>query len=179
MNATNSNDAVSALLSTFPGPVRLVPSQGKWLKVLLGCAAFVAIGIWMMRDDATLTKTYGGIPAIYMAWGATLFFGLGLIISIVVMLPGAASLTLRADGFTVRKIFRDRIFSWTDADNFSVFTIRTSRLVGFNYRLFTNTALGRANVALTGRNAALPDSYGLAEEDLVRLMSLWRVRALS
>jgi hypothetical protein len=184
MNSTASrNDAISALLSNFPGPIRLVPSKRKWLKVLIGCAAFVAIGIWMIGDDATSTKTYHGIPALYVGWIATLFFGLGLIISIITMLPGASSLTLSVDGFAIRQMFRDRIFSWTDADNFAVVTVNThyrlQRLVGFNHGPSGNTALGRANVALTGRNAALPDSYGFAEEDLVRLMSLWRVRALS
>jgi hypothetical protein len=180
---TNRNDAVSALLSTSPAPIRLVPSKGKWLKVLISCAAFVAIGIWMIGDHAALTKTYHGIPVFYIGWSTILFFGLGLIIGIIIMLPGASSLTLSTGGFAIQKMFRDRVLSWADADNFAVVTINTPhkliKAVGFNHRPSENTMLGRANVALTGRNAALPDTYGFAEEDLARLMSLWRVRALS
>jgi len=40
-------------------------------------------------------------------------------------------------------------------------------------------ALARANVGLVGRKSALPDTYGMTAEDLARLMSVWRRKALS
>lgn len=52
-------------------------------------------------------------------------------------------------------------------------------LVGYNDRTQAQRALARANVGLVGRNSALPDTYGMTVEDLVRLMSLWRRKALS
>jgi hypothetical protein len=51
--------------------------------------------------------------------------------------------------------------------------------VGYNDRSAAQRTLARANAALVGRNSSLPDTYGLTAEDLARLMSLWRVRALS
>jgi hypothetical protein len=52
-------------------------------------------------------------------------------------------------------------------------------MVGFDNRLVAGQVLAKANVALTGRNGALPDTYGgLTVEDLARLMSLWRERAV-
>ena len=38
--------------------------------------------------------------------------------------------------------------------------------------------LASVNVGLTGRNSALPDTYGLSTEDLASIMESWRGRAL-
>jgi hypothetical protein len=57
--------------------------------------------------------------------------------------------------------------------------VRKIVLVGYNDRTQAQRALARANVGLVGRNSALPDTYGMTVEDLVRLMSLWRRKALS
>ena len=35
------------------------------------------------------------------------------------------------------------------------------------------------NVGIVGRNAALPDTYGLSADDLAQLMAQWRERALA
>jgi hypothetical protein len=46
----------------------------------------------------------------------------------------------------------------------------------------TNVAgrkVAKLNVAITGHNAALPDTYGLSAHDLARLMTLWRDRAVA
>jgi hypothetical protein len=39
-------------------------------------------------------------------------------------------------------------------------------------------SLARINIAIVGRNAGLPDTYGLSADDLARLMAQWRERAL-
>jgi hypothetical protein len=52
-------------------------------------------------------------------------------------------------------------------------------LVGYNDRTQAQRALGRANVGLVGRNTAFPDTNGMTAEDLARLMSVWRRKALS
>jgi hypothetical protein len=41
----------------------------------------------------------------------------------------------------------------------------------------TGRKIANLNVALVGRNAALPDTYGLSADDLARLIMLWRDRA--
>ena len=42
----------------------------------------------------------------------------------------------------------------------------------------TSRRLAKANAAFFGRNAGLPDTYGLSPEQLALLMTRWRDRAL-
>src|SRR5262249_61038879 len=86
--------AADAILARFPGPVALAISRAKWLAVLAGGAAFVTV-IWMLRaspDDVSSSERW-------ITWATLLFFGLVMLVAAVMLLPGAGSLTLDADGF--------------------------------------------------------------------------------
>jgi hypothetical protein len=39
--------------------------------------------------------------------------------------------------------------------------------------------IAKFNVGIVGRNAALPDTYGLSADNLAQLMVQWRERALA
>jgi hypothetical protein len=163
------NDKTLALLRRFPGPLTLYPSKTKWLLILLGCAVFTAGGIWMIRDHEA------------SGWFVAGFFGLGSLTSIVVMLPGAGALTLDQKGFEVTNLFRRHQTRWADADGFdsSVIPPAHTSLVVYDDLTVMPGAMTGFNTAITGRNAALNDTYGLSADALAELMTAWRGRALT
>jgi hypothetical protein len=162
------NDKVSDLLANFPGPVTLFPSRKKWVLVFLVGALFAVGGILMIRDGDS------------SGWFVAGFFGVVAVTSLAVMLPGAGDLTLDRDGFAAKSLFRGYRTRWVDTQGFESSAIPPShqRLVVYDDLTQTPRTLTRINVSITGRNAALGDTYGLSADDLARLMTAWRERAL-
>jgi hypothetical protein len=164
-----TGDNAVDILARFPGPVTLYPSRRKWGLVLLGAAIFTAGGIWMIqRGDSA-------------GWYVTIFFGLGTLIAIAVMLPGAGRLTLDQDSFEAKTLFRGYRIRWADTRGFEakrIFPPLGQRLVVYDY-LPKHGPLNAINVSIAGRNAGLGDNYGLSADNLARLMAQWRERALA
>jgi hypothetical protein len=161
-------DSVETLVSRFPGPVKLYPSRKKWLLLLVACIAFTAGGVFMARDHAD-----GG-------WFVLIFFGLGLVFSIVMLLPGASGLLLDGDGFKMTNLYRSHRSRWQDVQGFQAVAIPPSGqiLVCYDDSGAARSSLAKMNIAITGHNSALPETYGLSADDLARLMTQWRNRAL-
>jgi hypothetical protein len=163
-----AHDAAADILARFPGPVALVPSRLKWVLILLGCAGFVAIAVLLMPKNEAMT------------WLAIAFFGIGIAVALVMLMPGAGGMILDREGFTIVNLFRRNVILWTDATDFVADTIpmTVKKTVLFNLASAKSKMLGRLNVGLTGRNGAIPDTYGLSADDLANLMAQWRERAL-
>jgi hypothetical protein len=168
---------VDAILARFPGPVTLYPSRLRLIGLLAVGLAFVAVSIVVLHEEAD-----GGALARWLvAWFALIFFGVCALAAAVMLLPGAASLTLAADGFEVCSLFRRNRTPWRQASDFIVGEFRAGRL----QRLVAYDDAGLAGIAaetsrsLVGRNAAFPDTYGLSHEELADLMRRWSERARS
>jgi len=163
-----SQDKANDILARFPGPVTLRPSRLKWFLVLLICAAFTAGGIAMVADGAT-----GG-------WFVLVFFGLGVPLSIAAMLPGAGGLTLDRNGFEITNLFRRQSYVWPDVSGFEAARIPPAgnNMVVFDHAGAVGRTVAKLNVSLVGRNAGLPDTYGLSADVLADLMDRWRDRAV-
>jgi hypothetical protein len=168
------SDKVDALLARFPGPVRLGASRLTFLGLLAVSAAFVALCVYLLQ--------YGRLSASgeMKAWIGVALFGTGMLISALMLLPGAGSLTLNQHGFERVTLFMHFRTPWQRVNNISVVDIPVRRarmrLVGYD-----DSELPPDNTSrqLSGRNAALPDSYGLRHEELAALMQEWRLRALA
>jgi hypothetical protein len=167
------NNRVETILARFPGPVTMPVSRIKALGVLLGCVAFVAIGVLILRyGDGEAEEIFG-------AWLAIVFFGLCAVVAAVMLLPGAGSLTLAADGFTMCSLFRKAHTPWRQASDFTVARSRDRRMTFVGYEdARASGAAAETSRSLIGRNAALPDTYGLSHEELARLLTQWRALAL-
>ncbi len=172
--STVAGGKVDAILARFPGPVTLNVSRVKYTAVLLGSLALLA-GLLSMLQHGAIS------PANTMkAWFGVALFGAGVFVAVVMLLPGAGSLTLSADGFERVTLFMRFPTPWQQAGNFGVSELRTRRsrrmrLVGYDD---AKLAGGNFSQRKTGRNSALPDTYGLSPEDLALLMNQWRARAL-
>jgi hypothetical protein len=155
------------ILARFPGPVMLTPSRRKWILILLISAGFTAIGIWMVaRGDTT-------------GWFPLAFFGLCTVAGVIALLPGAGGLRLDRDGFAVTSLFRSHTYRWHDTSGFAVTRISGNKMVVFDDVNAAGRAIASVNVGLVGRNAGLPDTYGLGADALAELLTFWRARAVT
>ena len=164
----SSQDKADGILASFPGPVTLRPSRLKWIFILLICIAFAAGGVAMARDGTT------------MGWLAVAFFGLGVPLSIAAMLPGAGGLTLDRNGFEVVHLFRHRSYAWADVSGFRKAELAyQNEMVVFDHTGTKGKLIASINAGLVGRNAGLPETYGLGADVMADLMARWRARAMS
>jgi hypothetical protein len=160
---------VTEILSRFPGPVTLHPSRKKWLLIFATSAVFAAGGAWMIER---------GEP---MGWYVLIFFGLGALVAAAALLPGAGGLTLDREGFAITNLFRRYRVRWQDAAGFVAARIPPARqkMVMYDDATQRGKSLAQLNVAIAGRGAGLPDTYGLSADDLAQLMAQWRDRAVA
>ncbi len=155
------------ILASFPGPIILRPSRKKWLRLTIGAVCLTVIG--------GLLSFRGDIIGLL----GTAFFGICTVVGVITLLPGASSLRLDENGFEFARFFRTSKFHWSDVAAFDVWTFRGKGLVVFKVTKPRLSVLDKINTALAGRNGYLPDTYGMATEDLVRLMTAWRDLATS
>ena len=171
--AANTADA---LLARFPGPITLRVSRLKVLAMLAISLGFVAVGIFLI----VIAK--GDPEAVIAGIASVLFFGACALVAAVMLVPGAGSLTLDAQGFEVCSLFRRNRVAWPHASRFTVATLSLpdgkKPMVGYDHDGLTGAGADFSRNAI-GRNAALPDTYGLTVEELARLLAGWRERALA
>jgi hypothetical protein len=151
-----------------PEPRELVlrPAKRKWVLVTLICGAFSIVGVGMVLNAAAPFDRV-------QAWFGLGFFGLGLVIAVVQLLPGSSFVRISEEGLLVRSLWRDHFYKWSDIESFGVAEFTTihsgipqkHRTVGFNFSPTAADAqrgagLKKLSRALAGFEAALPDSYG-------------------
>jgi hypothetical protein len=176
------SDQVTELLSKFPGPVTLKASWRKWARMLLIGMGFVVLSVLLVQSDAApsyLDKLVG--------WTGIVVFGAGTVLSAANIFSGAGKLMLHDAGFEVTSFFRSRGALWRDAAGFQVFSpwymAKRSACVVYDDANEKRNSLWQMTLAqwyasLVGRNAGLPDTYGLSADELANLMNQWRERAL-
>lgn len=145
---------------------RLTPSPWRHLLLVVLSGAFVVMGGFLVSR---------GQP---FGWLCIAFFGLGVLLGLATLVPGASYLELREDGFEFRSIYRKWFQRWSDIEEFFPQRIATNDMVCWNYTPgYDAQARGRKlSAGLTGVEAALPDTYGLSAPELAELMNQWRVR---
>ncbi len=144
----------------------LRPRRLKYLLLALFSGGFAIAGAFMVRDAERL------------GWAEILFFGTGAIVFGLLLLPGSAYLKLDSAGFTFCSLFRAHFTRWSEVDSFAVGMVGTRRLVVFNFNEMHRGQdhLRKVAAAISGYEAALPDTYGRTAADLAALMNDWRQR---
>jgi len=128
---------------------------------LLGAVAFVAIGVWLLSRSPVIA-------------GTTIFLsGLSAIIFAITLHPRSAFLTITADGFTFATLFRKHFVAWSSVESFAPARIGLIKVAGWNYNsaFHQHAKLRKINVAISGTEAALPDTYGMSAENLSALLN--------
>lgn len=132
----------------------------------------MALGIWI-----ALTGNWIGFPI-------AAFFGLGVPIALVELVPGSSYLQVDAAGFTICSLYRRSRVPWSDVEGFFVINpglpgTKAGRMVGFNFVASRGQAsLGRRTARIAGASGgALPGTYGKTPEDLAACMNQWLERA--
>lgn len=136
------------------------------MTLLVGAACFVVAGIWIAPRKPAI-----GYPAI-------VFFGLGVLVAVVNLLPGSAYLLIDESGFTYASLFRKHCVPWDQIDSFVPIRIGMRQMVGWKYNSSHHglPRLRTFNVALAGAEAALPDTYGKSAAELIGLLEDCRTR---
>jgi hypothetical protein len=164
---TAQPDIAARRAALFPTILR--PSRKRLLRYLATSVVFVAIGVWMRGQGG---NTWG-VPNSWDGGAVIAFFGFGVAIFAVMLLPGAAYLKIDEAGFTVCSLFRPRFTPWEAVEGFGVTEIVVRKFVGVVLMPAGRQAarMGRLNNRLVGFDDALPDTYGRSAEEMAALMN--------
>jgi len=129
---------------------------------------FVAISWWVARLGNAVG--YLGVA----------FFGLGLVVFVIKLLPNSSYLRVRQEGFTVCSLFRCHTVQWRDTSEFGVADLGVKKMVGWNSALAAEKlpSLFKASQLISGYGCALPETYGLDAEELCALLNSTRTECL-
>lgn len=133
-------------------------TRALWL--LLGSSAFVAAGAWMLGEKPLL------------GWAAIVFFGLGIVLGIVLLLrPGLMRLVLDDEGFEMASPLRVVRVPWSGVEGFSIVR-KPARMIAIHYRAdYRGQAGGRAFAReLSGIEGGIPDLYAKPLDALLPLL---------
>ena len=144
--------------------MRLKPSPWRHLMLLALSGIFVVLGLFVLQDHSIL------------GWLMVAFFGLGVLVAIVTLVPGSSYLELSPSGIAVRTLYRTWHVSWSDVSDFFVSRVGGRAMVCWNYSSsYSASRRGRKiSRSIAGVEAGLPDTYGLSAAELADLLNQWR-----
>lgn len=138
-------------------------NKTKIFLMLLACIGFVALGFGIKESKPLI------------GWLCIVFFGLGIPLSITMMLPNGMSLRLDEEGFESRTLIRTTKTKWSDVESFRIDSIRGAKMIAVVYKPhYSNLKMLRqANQALAGFEGAIPNSYRVSLQELERVLNEW------
>ena len=145
----------------------LKPTPGRWIAVAVIAALFVAIGLYLIATRGSWT-----------GWLSAGFFGFVLAVSLAQLAGLGSRLTLHADTFELGNFGRSTTERWDEVRDFTAFKQSFNTLVGFDRVRDIGSRMGSLNQAMGGRTAALPDTFGLEPDALVKLMEAYRANGV-
>lgn len=130
-------------------------------------ACFVAMGACLVVKGELLA-----------GWLCIIFFGLGVAIGCVSLLPGCNYLDLKPEGMEFRSLYRTWFVRWDDVHEFIPISVSRRSMVGWNPVSHDREQRHwrRLSAGLSGVESALPDTYGMSAEKLAALLNDWRRR---
>ena len=133
---------------------------------------------WILIGLGSIILGFGGYLGIksgdIAGWIAVVFFGIGLLVSFIQLLPGAAYLKVGPNGLEFRTMFRTRRISWTEISDFGTYRQAFQNFVGINFNTEAKSFSQNASLALAGFHDALPDTYGHKADELAVLLTACR-----
>ena len=142
-------------------------SRWKAVWLLLGSAAFVAIGYFLRAEQP------------FIAWACMIFFGLGIPISLIMMFsPNSMYLRLDEEGFEMGSFVKKTRIKWTDVAGFELGSIRGAKMIAIIYAPhYEGQQIGRAVASgLSGMEGAISNSYNAPLNEVLETLNNWRMR---
>lgn len=145
--------------------MRLKPSPWRHIMLVALSGIFVVLGLLIAKDHSIL------------GWFTVAFFGLGVLVEIVTLVPGSSYLELSSSGITVRTLYRTWHVNWSDVSDFFVSRVGGRDMVCWNYSSSYSASLRGRKISrsLAGVEAGLPDTFGLSATELANLLNQWRM----
>lgn len=127
-------------------------------------SSFVAIGSYLIEENP------------FMAWMTIIFFGLGVIVFVIQLMPNSSRLKLSKDGFELKNLFKSDFTKWSDVDKFRVGYVGRTKMVKYDFSREHNKYNVGKKIAksLSGSEGALPNTYGMKAKELAELMNDWK-----
>lgn len=130
-------------------------------------------------DDHVIILTGNRKKAVLpmLGWVIVVFCGMGLLVSIIMLMPNATGLRADKNGIEVTTLFRTHRIEWSDVERFYVGYISTglsrTKMIAIEYSAsYRKQAAGRRVASeLTGMEGGLPDSYTLPAEEVCRILN--------
>jgi hypothetical protein len=121
-------------------------SRRKAVFVLVGSSVFVAAG-----------------------WICIVFFGLGILAGLLMLIPGFACLRVERNGLTMRHSWREYTFLWTEISDLIIVNGPQGPRVAFN---FNRPGARRSGMLreMYDRDMVLVDNYGLSAKEMCALL---------
>lgn len=143
------------------------PNKLKNSILFLGCSAFVAIGIFILDKEPKI------------GWSGIIFFGLGVIVSLIQFYPNSTYLKLTDEGFEVKGLFRSSFTEWTDVKGFRKGDINGNKMIFFDYTDKHKKWNSGKKVArfLSGKEGAVQSSYNIKTQELLDLMKEYKLKS--
>ncbi len=144
------------------------PSKSKNLILLFGCLIFVAMGIFLIDAQEII------------AWSCIIFFGLGVIVALLNLLPNSSYLALMSEGFEVKSLFRSKFTKWTEVEGFELIVLSHNKMIGYNYtKAYRKHKTERKiSKAFGGKERVLPTTYDIKLEELLDLIQAYKQASL-
>jgi len=170
------SEKAAGILGQFPGPVTLYLSKLKWTTLFVTMTLVAALGAWWLLDPTLSKDSWDIAEALFLL----LLGGALAVLSAATLLTNYMTLILDARSLeTTVWLFKRRRYSWKDVDSFTTYCMSV-RGLPLRFVVFHDATrpLGFW-YSIGNMNMRLPDTYGLRAEDLVRLLTAWRERALA
>ena len=154
----------------------IVGSRLRAALLVFGACALVVVGVWLVgRHDATPKQLLGG-------WLAILFFGFCAAMGLL-QIARPVRVSLFNDRFEITTgLGRTARVPWADIQPLFIWSMRSTRLVAYNYldgrKPANRGALSEMSSSL-GADGALPNTLPLGADALLSLMNARREAALA
>lgn len=142
----------------------LRPKTTQTILLAAVCLLFIIGGIIISKEETL------------KGWLVISFFGSGLIVFLVQLVPGSVQLTLTDQGFIITSLFRSHLTKWSDIKLFKIGYLGRKKAVMFDFvDDYQGQETGKMIAsALSGSHGALPGNYGLKIPDLLDMMNQWK-----
>jgi len=129
---------------------------------LLGISlTFVVIGLCAAQSNPWMGLLCAG------------FFGLGIPLALIQLLPGSTYLRIDDEGLTTCTMYRETKIPWAAIEDFGVVIISHNKMVGLNYVESYDRSRGMRQMAaaISGCEGALPNTYGMRADQLAEKLT--------